>query len=45
LGKDTESQLNVALATTGRGDEVTDAIDLERTLFQQALIEEMHGAN
>ena len=44
LDDDTESLRNVALATTGRGDEATDAIDHEPTLFQQALIEGMRGA-
>lgn len=38
LDPGTESLRNVALATTGRGDEVTPRLDHEPTLFQQAII-------
>lgn len=45
LDRGTESLRNVALATTGSGDRVTDAIDHEPTPFQRALIEGMSGAH
>ena len=44
LDRDTESLRNVARATTGHGDEVTDAVDHGPTPFQRAVIEGMSGA-
>ncbi|WP_306852127.1 alpha/beta hydrolase [Microbacterium sp. zg.Y909] len=44
LDPDTESQINVAYATTGQGDRITNSVDHEPTPFQRALIEGMRGA-
>lgn len=44
LDRDTESLRNVALATTGQGDQVTESIDHEPTPFQEAMMRGIRGA-